>query len=109
LLATRSNSALQLIKLIYVEKQSMAPVMVRLRTTAKLYGSVNSERDIPPSPTRHLSFSRVGHLSSVVCLGMGHLSPIYSNIANFTFLLQISAYFISFQEEGIAYSYQKRD
>ena len=42
---------------------------------------------IPSPPTRHLSFSRVGHLSSVVCPGMGHLSPIYSNRANFTFLL----------------------
>ena len=32
---------------------------------------------IPPFPTRYLAVSTVGQLSSAVCPGMGHLSPIF--------------------------------
>ena len=78
-----ANSALQLIKLIYVEEHNMAPFMARLRTTPKSYGSVNCKRDHSSSLTRHLSVSRVGHLSSMVCSGMGHLSPIFFNYREF--------------------------
>jgi len=87
LVATCSNSALQLIKLIYVEEHSTAPIMARLRTAPKSYGSVNSERD-------HSSFSHqafVGFQGGAFVIsglpGDGAVVAVFLTMANFTFLL----------------------
>jgi len=109
-LATCSNSALQLIKFIYVEKQSMAPDMARLRTTPKSYGSVNSERDHSSSPHQVFAVLQGGAFVISGLPGDGaFVADLFKYSEFHIFSAKFSAYVISFQEEGIVYSSQKRD